>query len=291
MSKRDSVRRLSILSGYNHDQEGKFNIQDTSDVNSAQDYGEIEEIEEEVPWESGNLTEIKKYEIAITGKAFQMMMESIENPKETEENRKLNQALIQQAKVFARMSPDHKAMLVEQLQEVLNDMVGMCGDGANDCKALKTSDVGLSLSEAEASIAAPFTSKIPNISPIVKLLREGRTSLVTCFQVFKFMALYSMIQFINVIILYEIGSNIGNYEFLYVDLLLVIPLSLTMSRTGPYKKLDKSRPIGHLISFTVLFSVIGQIVLVAGFQGLAYYFLQLQSWYKPLVREGDLNIA
>jgi len=36
----------------------------------------------------------------------------------------------------------------------------MCGDGANDCIALKAADAGISLSEAEASIAAPFTSKI-----------------------------------------------------------------------------------------------------------------------------------
>ena len=55
----------------------------------------------------------------------------------------------------------------------------MCGDGANDCGALKAADVGISLSEAEASIAAPFTSKIQDISCVITLLREGRCALTT----------------------------------------------------------------------------------------------------------------
>ena len=64
-------------------------------------------------------------------------------------------------------------------------IIGMCGDGANDCKALKTADVGISLSIAEASIAAPFTSITPNISSVTVLLREGKASLATIFQLFK----------------------------------------------------------------------------------------------------------
>jgi len=43
------------------------------------------------------------------------------------------------------MSPDSKSKIVNFLQKG-NFNVGMWGDGANDCKALKQADIGVSLS-------------------------------------------------------------------------------------------------------------------------------------------------
>ena len=73
-------------------------------------------------------------------------------------------------KVFARMSPDEKHELVEKMQS-LDYCCGFCGDGANDCGALKAADVGISLSEAEASVAAPFTSRIFDIRCVLAVIK------------------------------------------------------------------------------------------------------------------------
>ena len=97
--------------------------------------------------------------------------------------------MLVKAQVFARMSPDEKHELVERLQS-LGYIVAFCGDGANDCGALKAADVGLSLSEAEASVAAPFTSRNPDIGCMVEVIKEGRAALVTSFSCFKYMYVF-----------------------------------------------------------------------------------------------------
>lgn len=109
----------------------------------------------------------------------------------------------------------------------------MCGDGANDCGALKAADVGIALSDSEASIAAPFTCRSRDISSVYDLLLEGRCCLDTSITFFKFFAMYALIQIQALIILYTVGSNLSDQMFIMLDLLIAIPITLYMGYTRP----------------------------------------------------------
>uniref|UniRef100_A0A4W5KGT3 ATPase cation transporting 13A2 n=1 Tax=Hucho hucho TaxID=62062 RepID=A0A4W5KGT3_9TELE len=195
------------------------------------------------------------YHLAINGKSFSALCDHFPEylPK-----------VLMRGTVYARMAPEQKTQLVTELQK-LNYRVGMCGDGANDCGALRAADVGVSLSEAEASVASPFTSKSDNISCVPLLIREGRCSLVTSFSLFKYMALYSLIQFSSVLILYTEKTNLGDLQFLFFDMVLVTLLAIVMGKGGPSTELHPQRPPASLLALPVLASLtLHTLLLILG---------------------------
>lgn len=195
--------------------------------------------------------------------------------------------MLMKGAIFARMSPDEKHELVEKLQS-LDYTTGFCGDGANDCGALKAADVGISLSEAEASVAAPFTSQVFEISCVLDVIKEGRSALVTSFSCFKYMSLYSAIQFVTVSIMYSLGSNLGDFQFLWIDLFLIIPVAVFMGWAEPFPVLCVKRPTANLVSRKVLVPLMGEIAILGGIQFLVWHLVKQQvSWYSPPVRGGD----
>ncbi|XP_048107849.1 polyamine-transporting ATPase 13A3 isoform X2 [Alosa alosa] len=219
----------------------------------------------------------ESYHFAMSGKAFAVITEHFQD---------LLPKLVLHGTVFARMAPDQKTQLVEALQSV-DYFVGMCGDGANDCGALKRAHGGISLSELEASVASPFTSRTPNISCVPNLIREGRAALITSFCVFKFMALYSIIQYISVTLLYSILSNLGDFQFLFIDIAIILIIVFTMSLNPAWKELVPRRPPSGLISGPLLFSVLTQILICFGFQTLAFLWVSQQSWYNRWTPSSD----
>lgn len=158
----------------------------------------------------------------------------------------------------------------------------MCGDGTNDCGALKAAHVGISLSEAESSVASPFTSKEPNISCVTEVIKEGRAALVTSFGVFKFMICYSLTEFVSVIILYGIDSNLTSLQFLFIDICLALNFASIFGITEAYDKiLFKKAPATTLLGLIPLISLTLHIILVVAFQAVSYYVIQTYDWFEP----------
>ena len=182
--------------------------------------------------------------------------------------------ILKYCSIYARCSPDNKTQIIESLQKESLTVL-MCGDGANDCGALKVADVGISLSTEEASIAAPFTSSIPDISCVIEVLKEGKCALVTSFQIFKFIILYSIIQFISVTFLIILDSYLSDWQFLVEDVFIITPLGFLMPLTPAYDKLTYHRPVSSLFSFSIIFSMLLQSLNVTGFQILIYFLIDL----------------
>jgi cation-transporting ATPase 13A2 len=135
------------------------------------------------------------YVIAISGRAFkQSISDRLEiatratgvSPTMAKliETDKVLKLFLTKCLVYARIKPDQKSEAVSYIQDLYSKeriLVGFCGYGANDCGALKTAHIGVSLSLSEASVAAPFTSNITNISSVIIVCAEGRSALTTSF--------------------------------------------------------------------------------------------------------------
>jgi cation-transporting ATPase 13A2 len=224
-----------------------------------------------LPYDISNL---RNYSLAVSGDVFRWIVDFA--------SESVLREMLVCGQVFARMSPDEKHELVEKLQSI-DYCCGFCGDGANDCGALKAADVGISLSEAEASVAAPFTSRQFDISCVPQVIKEGRAALVTSFSCFKYMSLYSAIQFCSVSFLYASASNLGDFQFLFIDLLLILPIAIFMGWSGAYPQLSRKRPTANLVSRKVLTPLLGQMVFCILIQAVAWRFVQKQEWYLPPV--------
>ena len=182
--------------------------------------------------------------------------------------------ILKYCSIFGRCSPDNKTQLVTSLQNE-GFQVLMCGDGANDCGALKAADVGISLSQEEASIAAPFTSTEFDISCIINVLNQGKCALVTSVEIFKYMIVFSLTEYFSMILMLVRNTFLSDFEGLWIDCIITLPLSTLLPLTDAYQKLNYRRPFYVLTLFPVALSIFSQFFINIIFQLGGYLLMNL----------------
>lgn len=120
--------------------------------------------------------------------------------------------IVNNIKVYARVSPEHKVRIVTALK-ANGEVAAMTGDGVNDAPALKRSDIGVAMGITGTDVAKNTADLIltdDNFSSIVAAVEEGRI-------------IYSNIK---KFVFFLLSCNIGEILLVFVSILMKLPVPL-----------------------------------------------------------------
>merc|ERR1712238_468687 len=109
----------------------------------------------------------------------------------------------------------------------------------------------------DASIAAPFTSKMPSIKSCVDIVRQGRCTLVTSMQMYQILALNCLISSYSLSVLYLDGVKYGDTQMTAMGMLMSVAF-MSVSRSKPLQKLSPVKPLNSIFHPSMFISLLGQ---------------------------------
>ncbi|MBU3091863.1 cation-translocating P-type ATPase [Clostridium sp. CF011] len=190
---------------------------------------------------------------------------------------------IDNIRVFARVSPEHKVKIINALKSKGN-IVSMTGDGVNDAPSLKMADIGVAMGITGTDVAKGAADMIlidDNFSTIVSAIKEGRNIFTNIKKTVVFLISCNVGEIIALFLAILLGwaSPLRPIHILWVNLITdTLPaLALGVDPGDPdvmkYKPRNQKDGLfkGSTLSLLLNGLLIGLVTLAAFIIGAKYY--------------------
>ena len=201
-------------------------------------------------------------------------------------------------KVFARVSPEHKQVIIEKYQDA-NQVVAMTGDGVNDALALNMADAGIAMGIQGTDVSKEASDMIisdDSFTSIVTGIEQGRgifsriravVFFYICINVFE-----GIVQFILSVIFnlpyFLDDAFYYQWIFLSITLHLFPGLILTFDRTSKDVMKEKPHDEEEILSknTVILLFIFGALLAISM---IVVYFTTLLGPAVSVINFGNLN--
>lgn len=137
----------------------------------------------------------------------------------------------------------------------------------------------------DASVASPFTSKMPSIRGAVDVIRQGRCTLVTTLQMYQILALNCLISAYSLSALHLDGIKYGDKQMTCLGMLMSVSF-ISVSRSQPLEKLSNILPLKSVFHPAYFLSLVSQFALHFG---TMFFLVRESKKYLPEDYKPDLD--
>ena len=178
--------------------------------------------------------------------------------------------------IFARVDPEHKYRIVEQLQ-AMGEVVAVTGDGVNDAPAIKRADIGIAMGIKGTDVAKEASAMVlrdDNFATIVKAVELGRTIYQNLqgFVRYLLAANLSEVLVVSLGFFFALGEVVTPIQLLWINLATDALPALALGEDPPSKDVMQKRPrpkheriLDRMGGFVFLAGIIGAAITLGAF--------------------------